>query len=143
MKTKDNKYTLLMTFIFIFTIVSLISTLPKLIQIARIKSDAEKRIILLQEAQAYFNKVAIFSGGQIESIDCYKNRCDSIAYFNFNNIPDDLELFIKDNTATFSQLKKDYLGESDVTIFAGDDSGVVLYCNGQNGAVVNCEKYSN
>lgn len=74
----------------------------------------------------------------LESITCEGN-CESVAYFNYKTIPNDLEMVIRSNTATYSNFKLKEKGVSHVSIFARYNGQTILQCDGSQGAVDSCK----
>ncbi|HDQ22991.1 MAG TPA: hypothetical protein ENN28_03405 [Candidatus Uhrbacteria bacterium] len=93
----------------------------------------------LKESRDRFDEIASSFGSELDNIECYNEKCDSVIYFNFNEIPEDLEIVIRGNTATFSQFKMDKLGVSNVSIFATYNNKTIFQCDGAKGAVKDCK----
>ena len=89
-------------------------------------------------AQARFDEIKT-SIPELDRIECYEGKCDSVVYFRFNSLPDDLEFIIRGNTATFSKFKMDNTGVSHVTIVATYQGRTVFTCSGSKGIVDSCE----
>jgi hypothetical protein len=93
----------------------------------------------LKDSRGRFNEIAGSFGAELKNIECYNEKCDSVVYFNFNEIPEDLEFVIRSNTATFSKFKMDRLGVSNISIFATHNDRTILQCDGSKGVVKECK----
>lgn len=77
--------------------------------------------------------------GEVLEITCHENSCrNGVVYFDFTELPEDLELAIRTNTATFSKLKEDSTGTSHVDIIARLNGTVIFECAAKNGVVTEC-----
>jgi len=76
---------------------------------------------------------------ELDLIECHNNKCDSVVYFHFNEIPEDLDMLIRLNTATFSKFKIDNTGTSHVSIFAKYQNKTIFQCDGSKGMVDACK----
>lgn len=83
-------------------------------------------------AQQRFNGIKE-SAPELDSIDCEDN-CRDVAYFRLNKIPDDLDFFIRGNTATFANFDLENDGDGKVSIVATYQDKVVKKCYGEKGA---------
>ena len=70
---------------------------------------------------------------ELDSIDCEGN-CRDIAYFRLNKIPDDLDFFVRGNTATFANFDLENGGDGNVTVVATYQDKVIKKCYGEKGA---------
>ena len=75
---------------------------------------------------------------ELGSIEC-EGTCSSVAYFNYVSIPNDLEMMVRGNTASFSNFKMQNGTGSRVSIFARADGVTVLQCDAANGVVTSCK----
>ena len=77
---------------------------------------------------------------ELESITCLPESCTNVAYFNYLSVPDDLEMIIRGNAASFSKFKLDQTGTSNVTVFGVVVGVQVLRCDAAKGVVTQCTK---
>src|SRR3989344_4010325 len=69
--------------------------------------------------QRFANIAKGFSGSELGKISCLHDDCRyAQVYFDFKILPDDLDMIIRGNAATFSKFMKDSIGLSDVTVTA-------------------------
>lgn len=80
------------------------------------------------------------SAPELKEIRCLDGDCTSVVYFDFKQLPNDLEYMLRGNTATFSSFKYQQTQTSNVTIFATYNGNQVLQCNGSQGKVTGCKK---
>jgi len=76
---------------------------------------------------------------ELEAVRCEGGNCKYVVYFDFKEIPEDLETIIRGNTATFSKFKMDNTGVSNVTLAARISGNIIFSCQASKGIVENCE----
>lgn len=75
---------------------------------------------------------------ELSSIECETERCNNVAYFNYETVPEDLEMMIRGNAATFSKFKMDNSIGSNVSVIARSNGERLLRCDASKGAVTEC-----
>jgi hypothetical protein len=90
-----------------------------------------------QLAVERFNKIAL-EVPELDSITCEGDSCRSVAYLNFNTVPDDLEIIVRGNAATFSKFKNDNNTGNRATIIATYNGDQLMSCNAADGVVTEC-----
>ncbi len=118
---------------------TIIFALSFLIIVSGCSSDDNKRDEFLRESRERFDEIESNFDAELKNIECHNEQCDSVVYFNFNEIPEDLETIIRGNTATFSKFKMDRLGMSNITIFATHNDEIIFQCDGSKGVVKTCK----
>ncbi len=118
---------------------TLVFVLLFLVILSACSSDNTKREEFLKESRERFDTIASSFNNELKNIECYNEKCESVIYFNFNEIPDDLEFVIRSNTATFSRFKLDKLGVSNVSIYATYNDKIIFQCDGGGGVVKTCK----
>lgn len=83
-------------------------------------------------AQQRFNGIKELAP-ELDSIEC-EGSCRDVAYFRLNKIPDDLDFFIRGNTATFANFDLENGGDGNVAIITTYQDKVVKKCYGEKGA---------
>ncbi len=114
--------------IFFFLLVMLYSCAPGIEEGGAFDTAAKERFATILE-----------SSPELNSITCLDNVCNSVAYFDYNTVPDDLEFVVGTNASTFSTFKKEELGASHVTIIATYNGSTILTYNASSGTVDDCE----
>jgi vacuolar-type H+-ATPase subunit I/STV1 len=135
----------------IFIIISMSSTSNEIKQVEKESKPVEEVVEIQKDTteKSFSEKVRIRfdeienawkeDGDELDNIECYNNDCSSVAYFHFNSIPEDLESFVRLNTATFSNFKLKEKGVSNVTIFATYNGRTIFQCDGAKGMVTACK----
>ena len=75
---------------------------------------------------------------ELSSIECEPVTCNNVAYFDYVTVPEDLEIMIRGNAATFSKFKMDNSIGSNVTVIARSNGEQLLRCDASKGAVTEC-----
>ena len=78
------------------------------------------------------------SAPELKAINCIDSACDSVVYFDYTTVPDDLDFVIRGNAATFSKFKLDNTGVSNVSITARLDGRTLETCSAGQGKVKEC-----
>lgn len=76
---------------------------------------------------------------ELRSITC-EGACDTVVYFDYITLPDDLEFVIRGNAATFSKFKLEHTGVSHVSVIARYGGVEVMSCRAAGGIVSECRK---
>lgn len=92
-------------------------------------------------AREHFDQV-LESSPELEAIRCEGGDCDTVVYFDYKTIPDDVEYVIRGNAVTFSNLRKRTVGTSHVSVAARFNGNVFFACDAAQGAVTECQNYS-
>ncbi len=102
-----------------------------------------------QEEKKDFNQLAkerfaeiLKASPELESIQCEKDNCNlSTVYFDYKQLPEDLESAIRSNTATYSVFKGNNGSfATGVIIFARYQGKEIMYCTARKGVVEECSR---